>query len=240
VSPTPVSRAADDPRIRAGMSAQLARRRARIAAGETPLGWKVGFGAPAAMQKFGLDAPLVGFLMRSGLLACGEMVSLAAWVKPAAEAEIAVHMGRDLAAGADRAAAAAAIAAFSPAIELADVETPPEDVAAILSGNIFQRHVVLGAPDPRRAGGSVAGLTAAVHRRGSEIARTGDVEALTGDLVDIVRHVADLLAAFGERLAAGEIVITGSITPPVFLDRDDAALAFDLDPVGGVSVRFGH
>src|SRR3569832_612543 len=33
------------------MTAQLAARRARIAAGEKPLGWKVGLGAPASLEK---------------------------------------------------------------------------------------------------------------------------------------------------------------------------------------------
>jgi 2-keto-4-pentenoate hydratase len=59
----------DDPRIARGMATQLATRRARIAAGDAPLGWKVGFGAPAAMAKFNITAPLVGYLMRSGQLA---------------------------------------------------------------------------------------------------------------------------------------------------------------------------
>ena len=36
------------PQLQERMTAQLAARRARIAAGERPLGWKVGFGAPAA------------------------------------------------------------------------------------------------------------------------------------------------------------------------------------------------
>ena len=40
-----------DPRIARGMWAQLALRAKRIAAGDKPLGWKVGFGAPAAMKK---------------------------------------------------------------------------------------------------------------------------------------------------------------------------------------------
>ena len=40
----------DDPRIARGMEKQLAVRRARIAAGETPLGWKVGLGAPPATR----------------------------------------------------------------------------------------------------------------------------------------------------------------------------------------------
>jgi 2-keto-4-pentenoate hydratase len=37
------------------MTAQFSKRRARIAAGERPLGWKVGLGAPATMEKLGLD-----------------------------------------------------------------------------------------------------------------------------------------------------------------------------------------
>jgi 2-keto-4-pentenoate hydratase len=233
-----MSTAADDPRIARGMKAQLAVRRARIAAGEAPLGWKVGFGAPAAMEKLKIDAPLVGYLMRPALLAPGDLVSLAGWVKPAAEAEIAVHLGRDLGPGADRASTGAAIAAFSPAIELADVDAPGDDVAAILAGNIYQRRVVLGGSDARRAGGSVMGLTGVVLRNGVETARTDDPEALTGDLIDIVRHVADLLAAFGEKLKAGEVIIAGSITPPMFVAPDEDTIAFELDPVGSVSVRF--
>src|SRR5262249_34271727 len=113
-----MARAWDDPRIARGMTEQLAARRARIAAGEAPLGWKVGFGAPAMMGKFKTTAPLVGYLMKGGLIASGGSASLKGWVKPVAEPEIAVHIGHDLKGGGDRAAAAAAISALSPAIEL--------------------------------------------------------------------------------------------------------------------------
>ena len=41
----------DDPRIARGMQKQLGQRRARIAAGEKPIGWKVGLGAKAAMER---------------------------------------------------------------------------------------------------------------------------------------------------------------------------------------------
>ena len=75
----------DHPLIKKGMAAQLATRRARIAAGEKPLGWKVGLGAPASMQKLGLQGPLVGFLMQRALLLSGSTVSLAGWSKPVAE-----------------------------------------------------------------------------------------------------------------------------------------------------------
>ena len=228
----------DDPRIQRGMTEQLAKRRARIAAGEAPLGWKVGFGAPAMMEKLRITAPLVGFLMQRALIPSGGSASLAGWVKPVAEPEIAVHIGRNLPGGGDRAAAAAAIAALGPAIELADADLPFEDPEAILKGNIFQRHVVLGERDAARAGGSTVGLTARVFRRDTEVAQTNDPEAATGKLVDIVRHVADMLAAFGEKLSAGDVIIAGSVVPPLFVEADETAVAYVLDPIGRVSVAF--
>ena len=77
-----------NPLITKGMTAQLATRRARIAAGEKPLGWKVGLGAPATMQKLGLDAPVVGFLMQRALVLSGGTVSLSGYTKPVAEAAL--------------------------------------------------------------------------------------------------------------------------------------------------------
>ena len=228
----------DDPRIARGMTAQLATRRARIAAGEQPLGWKVGFGAPAAMAKLGITAPLVGFLMRPALVPSGTPASLAGWTKPVAEPEIAVHMGRDLPAGSDEAATKAAIAALGPAIELADLEFPPDDVEAILAGNIYQRHVILGAFDPELAGGRTDGLLCRVMRRGAECARTDNPQAATGEIVGIVRQVANVLAAFGERLSAGSVIITGSVVPPLFVEPGEEMVSVALDPIGDVSVRF--
>lgn len=226
-----------DPRIARGMASQLASRRQRIGSGDKPLGWKVGFGAPAAMQKLGITAPLVGYLTRRALLDSGAGVPLAGWKKPAAEAEIAVHLGADLPGGASREQAQTAIAGLGAAIELADVDFPPDDVERILAGNIYQRHVILGEPDASRAGCVLEGIHCRVDRNGKEIANTGDPQALTGELIDIVRHVADELAACGEWLRAGQVIITGSITPPLFVAPGED-LRFELAPVGSLSVRF--
>ena len=46
-----------------------------------------------------------------------------------------------------------------------------------------------------------------------------------------------LLAAFGERLRAGEIIITGSVVPPLSIEPDEDAIGFALDPIASVSVR---
>ena len=230
----------DHPLIKKGMTAQLPTRRARIAAGEKPLGWKVGLGAPATMQKLGLAGPLVGYLMQRALLLSGSTASLKDWLRPVAEPEICVRMARDLPGGATAEAALAAVKEILPAIELADLDPVPtvDNLDAVLAGDIFQRHVLLCGNT--RAGGSVAGLTSRLIRRGAEAARTGDPEALTGKLTDIVAHVANTLAAFGEKLAAGDVIITGSITPPLMLEPDETALTHALDPIGEVSVSFSR
>jgi 2-keto-4-pentenoate hydratase len=211
---------------------------ARIAAGDKPLGWKVGLGAPAAMERLQLQAPVVGFLMQSGLLPNGGSISFKNFTKPVAECEIAARMAKDLGGGATVADALAAVKEIAPAIELADFDPPPtpETVDVALANNVWHRHVVLG--DASRPGGSVEGLTSHLIRRGVETASTTDSEALTGKLTAIVAHVANTLAAYGETLLAGDIVITGSITPPIMLDADETGLTHALDPIGKVAVYF--
>jgi 2-keto-4-pentenoate hydratase len=227
----------EDARVARGMRAQLELRRKRLEAGDAVLGWKVGFAAPEMLKRLEITGPLVGFLTRKALVHSGANVSLAGWARPVAEPEIAVHIGRDVTAGPDHDTAKAAIAGISPAIEIVDVTEPPEDPERILRGNIYQRHVVL-AQAPAKSGSAADGIVCRVLRRGREFARTSDPQANTGKWVDIVRHVADVLAAFGERLRGGEIIITGSVVPPIAIEPGEDAIAFEVDPVGAVEVHF--
>jgi 2-keto-4-pentenoate hydratase len=230
----------DDPRISRGMTAQFERRRKLLGAGHKPLGWKLAFGAPAALQRLRTNAPLVGFLMQSALVPSGSSILIVDWKKPAAEPEIAVHLGKDLPAGADRDTAKSAIAGLGPAIELADVDHPSDDVEGTLARNIYQRHIILGRSDVTRAGGILDGLTGRVHRNGSEIANVANPQALqelTGELLDIVRHIANLLAVFNETLQAGQIIITGSIIPPLWIAPGEE-ISFQLAPVDSITIRF--
>lgn len=228
----------DNPLIKQGMTAQLETRKTRMAAGEKPLGWKVGMGAPASMQKLGLAAPLVGYLMQKALLPSGASAALTGWKRPVAEPEICVRMGKDLGRDETPEVTLAAIKEILPAIELADLEPVPatDNLDLVLARDIFQRHVILG--DKTRAGGSVAGLTSRLIRRGVEANNTNDPEALTGKLIDIVAHVANTLAALGEKLKAGDIIITGSITPPLMIEADETDLTHAIDPIGEASVHF--
>ena len=127
---------------------------------------------------------------------------------------------------------------MGPALELADVARPQLEIEETLCGNINQRNVILGLRDDSREGGSVAGLVGRLRRNGAEVAITSDPEAMTGELIGLVRHVADLLSAFGETLHSGQIIIAGSIMPPVWIEAGEEVV-FTLDPIDTVSVRMG-
>src|SRR5438874_1761339 len=133
-----------DARIIRGMQSQLAMRRQLMSAGAKHLGWKAGFGSRAAMERLGTSSPLFGFMLDRNLVEAGAAVSLAGWKRPVFEAEIAVYLG-----------AQASIAALAPAIELADLDPADAGVEEILAGDIFHRHVLLGA---RRPGASLDGF----------------------------------------------------------------------------------
>jgi 2-keto-4-pentenoate hydratase len=146
-------------------------------------------------------------------------------------------MGRDLASGDDRQATIGAIAGLGAAIELADVDHPSDDVEGTLARNIYQRHVVLGGCDTKHAGGTLPGLNARVFCNGAEMANTSELEALTGELITIVGHVANLLAHFGEKLRAGQIIIAGSVTPPICVGAGES-IGFHLEPQQPIFINF--
>jgi 2-keto-4-pentenoate hydratase len=64
------------------------------------------------------------------------------------------------------------------------------------------------------------------------------LEANTGKVIDNVRQVADTLAANGETLRAGEVIIIGSLVPPIAVDGPGDEIGFELAPIGRVTVRF--
>jgi 2-keto-4-pentenoate hydratase len=153
-------------------------------------GFKVGFGSPAAMEKLGIDRPLVAPISDATLLEDGATVDIGTWTGPHIELEVAVHAGGGL----------------SVAFELVDLAFPPEDPERIRAGGIYHRGWLLG-PVCRDATPGAGALS----RDGAVVAETDDPAALTGGHEAMVRVVEETI---GRTLEPGEVVITGSIVPP--------------------------
>lgn len=228
-----------DEAVARGLQLLLRARQELVAAGFRPVGWKAAFGSPQAMQRLGISRPLVGFLTERTLLAPDSVVSIAGWTRPVAEPEVAVYLGRDIPPQAPPELIRQAIAALGPAIELADVDRPAqEQLEAVVAGNVYHRHFILGPRDTARAGGDLAGLVGHVFRGGQRVAVVEDLQANPGPMVEVLAGMARALAQAGEALRAGQVVITGSVVPPIPLTDQDDFLAFELVGLGRVSVRF--
>lgn len=224
-----------DLRVRRGLERQLEARRELIAGGRAPLGWKAGFGAPESLERFGLAGPLVGFMTDASLIDDGAEVDISDWGRAVAEPELAVHLGQDLPVAGGETATRAAIHALGPAIELADIDPPSAEVEEVLAGNIFHKGVILGTPDPDRRGGELSGLEARVRLGDQELVRTNRLEDMTGRLVEVIAHLSGLLADHGETMRAGEVVICGSVIPPIDLSPG-TSVRFELYPMEPISV----
>lgn len=196
----------EDPRVAEGTRRQLqARDRMLGPHGARRLGWKLGLGAPPAREKWEIKGPVAGFITDATLLDSGATQSLAGWEAPVLEAEVAVRVAVD--------SGGARVGALGLAIELADIGSGAGDLADLLAGDIFHRRTVLGAldTDPSTPVGTVT-----VERDGERLDVAEDPTALVGGTAAEMMAYLDLyLAALGEELRDGDVIITGSTVPLV-------------------------
>src|SRR3712207_4716001 len=131
----------EDERVVDGMRVHLQLQRDK---GGARVGWKMGLGVPAAMERLGTTGPLVAELRDPTLLQSGSELSVDGWANLVFEPEVAVLFGADVEPGAGREATAAAIAAIAPAIEMVDLASQPTDPGEVLRGGFAHRAVLLG------------------------------------------------------------------------------------------------
>jgi 2-oxo-3-hexenedioate decarboxylase len=185
----------------------------------TIIGWKAGFGTEAAMERLGTSGPLFGVITERSVLEPGSTVSLEGWANPLLEPELAAYLDAD-----------GGIAAIGAAIELVDLHSQTSDVAAIVGGNIYHRHVLLGG---ERANG-VEGLSVRVYRDGALAAETDEPERLNGSVAAAVRQLRD---AVGDRVRPGDVVIAGSTVAPIPVEPGQT-IRYELAPLGSISISF--
>jgi 2-keto-4-pentenoate hydratase len=227
----------EDPRVVAGTRELLRHRELALERGEVPVGWKLAFGAPSGRRSLGLAGPVLGCLTDASLLDPGATVAVGGWEHAVLEAEIGIHLGRDVVAGAAPGEAAEAIAGLGPALEVADVDLPAERLAEVIGAGIYLRGVVAAPAPERRAGASAHDLSVTVRRRGEVCAQAPDPQQLVGRPAAVVAYVADYLAAFGETLRAGELVISGSTVGHLEVEPGDS-FEYRLDPIGRLAISF--
>jgi len=216
--------------VAAGMRAQLARRAERVTEGDGAIGWKLGFNAPATQEQLGIDRSLTGFVLRSGVLATGSTHRLDGRAV-LAEAEVAVELGRDVAAGTSPEQALGAVVALLPALELVESVDLSLPLDAILAGNVFHRAVCFG-PRVQASAPGAGTLLVNGERRASL-----DHAATSAHLGEAVAFCADRLAEAGAKLSAGDRLLTGTLAPPAAVSAGDR-VRLELERLGAVELAF--
>ena len=218
------------------MRRQLEALRAALAEGMPRVGWKVGASTASAQQRLGVPAAVVGWLDGRRIFEPGAPYSPPAGAKPRIEAETAIRMGSNLAAGASIDDARAAIAAAAPAIEFVDATKPLSPPGELLAHNILHDGTLFGTESGlSAASGLLARSLPAVSLNGQPH-KTGNPGSYPDDLAEIAQHVANVLARYGEQLLAGDRIICGSYIDPFDVAPGDAVVA-DFGAFGHLSFK---
>lgn len=213
---------------------------ARLAAGETLVGAKLGLTSRAKQEAMGVHTPLYG-MVTSGMLApYGEPVELASLIHPRVEPEIAFLLGRDVAAPATVTSVLAATEAVFAAVDVLDSRYQDFrfGLPDVIADNASAALVLLGSRSRRPADVGDLRLTGCVLRAGGQVVATAAGAAVLGHPAASVAWLANRLAEHGEVLRAGWLVFSGGLTAPVPLTAGLAVTA-EFDELGTVEV-VGH
>jgi 2-keto-4-pentenoate hydratase len=202
-----------------------------------PAGFKIGATAKRMQDYLGLTRPAVGFMAAAGLHRSGVSLPFAGFRGVGVECEIGVRLARDLPHGAhDAAGVAAAVGEVFAAIEIVENrygKPPAGDLKAVgtatlIADQVYHGGAVLGAPAPdwrARDLGAIAGrITVDGTERGA-----GTGADLLGHPMQALAWLAgsDAAHVFGG-LRAGQVMMLGSVTPPIWLDGPcEVRVAFD-------------
>lgn len=214
-------------------------------AGHQTIGHKIGLTSRAMQIASQITEPDYGMLLDHMLLRDGSEVEAARFIVPRFEVEFAFILARPLKGpGVTLFDVLNATDYVVPALELIDarieqfdrVSKAPRKVLDTIADNAANAGIVLGgrpmkpdAVDWRWAG--------ALLFKNGQIEESGLGAAVLNHPGNGVAWLANKLAAFDERLEAGEIVLGGSFTRPVACAAGDVFHA-DYGPLGSISLRF--
>lgn len=217
----------------------------QTARGRVKLGHKIGLTSRAMQSAVGIDEPDYGILFKDMLYADTAAVPFERFHAPRIEVELAFVLKTPMR-GPDCTLFDALNATdyVTPALEILetrmhrkDPETgAPRKVMDTISDNAANAALVMGGRPigPREADLRWIGALLFVN---GQIEETGIAAGVLGHPAQGVAWLANRLAAHGEYLEAGEVVLAGSFTRPVDIRRGDTVHA-DYGAFGSVSCRF--
>jgi 2-keto-4-pentenoate hydratase len=199
-------------------------------------GLKIATTTKVMQALMGIDHPCGGLIFARTIHASPATIRLADHMHLMIECELALRLGRDLAGPAGSfttASVAPAVAAVMPAFELVEdrnADYKATSALSMIADNCWNAGIVVGPDgpfDPARPPVGTLGRLA-INGREAHAGRTEDPLAT-------LAWIANLANQNGRPLAAGMVVITGSVIPTLPISPGDR-FVFTLDGLGSVDM----
>lgn len=201
-------------------------------------GYKIGLTSKRMQEMCGIDQPIRGTIFTGLVKGSGARLSLADYHRLGLEFEICVRLGRDLAPTGvpfTPESAGEAVDAVAPAIELVEDRNADYSVLhceTLVADNSWNAGIIVGTFVPPPANlDQVEGIA---YEDGAELARGKGADALGHPFVPLA-WLANHLAASGQMLRKGDVVMTGSIVTTRFPTKA-FSYRFDVSGIGSVEV----
>jgi 2-oxo-hept-3-ene-1,7-dioate hydratase len=214
-------------------------RDAQIAAGRTLVGRKIGLTSKAMQQATGITEPDYGVMFDDTVYASGADIPFDAFSNVRIEVELAFVLKGPLE-GPDCTLedALAAIDYAVPALEVLNshIELEGRTIVDTISDNAAYGAMVLGDVHMRPDEIDLRWVPGVLSRNG-EIEETGVAAGVLGHPATGVAWLANKFHQHGARLEAGEIILAGSFTRPMWVSRGDLVRC-DYREMGVIECRF--
>jgi len=222
-----------------GYAIQDALRRRYLSSGDRLVGFKCGLTSKAKMIQMGVDEPGYGFLTSGMWRPDGGVIELAELVHPRVEAEIAFVLVRDIAGPACSAADVLAATDYVvPALEVIDsrFENFKFDLPSVMADNASSARFVIGGRAMPVTELDLRTIGVVLEKNG-EIAALAAAAAVMGHPAEAAAALVNHLAARGEQVTAGSIILSGGVTEAIAVGAGDHLCA-RVQTLGDVSIRF--
>ena len=215
----------------------------KLVTGRKRIGWKIGLTSRAMQDALNIDTPDSGVLLDDMLFETGSRVPKGRFIQPRIEAEIAFVMKAPLKGDVTRDDIIAATDYVCPSLEILDTRILRADpdtgqtrtIVDTISDNAANAGVVLG--DTRLAPDRDLRWLGAIVSRDGTVEETGLGAGVLNDPVTSVLWLAQRMEQYGQQIAAGDIVLSGSFIRPVECPPGTQIDA-DFGEFGRVSIAF--
>jgi 2-keto-4-pentenoate hydratase len=197
---------------------------ARIAEGRRVVGKKIGLTSRSVQQQLGVDRPDFGVLFDDMEFLDGAQIPMHRLMQPKVEAEVAFVVGRDLShAEPSWGQFLCAIEYALPAIEIVDGAIADWKITLVdtVADNASSGLYVLGEQPVSLGASSFAELGMRMTRNG-EVVSVGSGAACMGHPLRAAYWLARTMAARGQGLQCGAVILSGALGPMVPVAAGDA------------------